>query len=111
MARRFEIASERQKPYLRLIEEIRLTPAGTQFEAAANEAMLRALMNWVAGKAAAAGLAEDRLAALTLAVFGGWLFYLDKRQQGIELELIDHDVMRRDWAARWAEVLDRPAAD
>jgi len=46
LARQFETASERQKPYLRLIEEVRLTPAGRRFEARANETMLNALMQY-----------------------------------------------------------------
>lgn len=109
LARRFELAAGRQEPYLRVIEEVRLTPAGRSFERQANEAMLRALMAWVARKPAAAGLAEARLAALTLDVFGSWLFYLGKRQQGIDLDAISRDVLLDDWASRWSGLLDRPS--
>lgn len=109
IARRFETAGERQKPYLRLIEEVRLTASGRAFEARANAAMLDALMTWVASKPAAAGLGRPRLAALTMSLFGGWLFYLSKRQLGIDLATFEHDVMLEDWAARWAGILDRGA--
>jgi AcrR family transcriptional regulator len=56
LARQFEKAAERQRPYLRLIEEIRLTESGRSFEQQANEAMLAALMNWVSTKPAGAVL-------------------------------------------------------
>lgn len=107
LARQFAAASERQRPYLRLIEEVRLTSAGKAFEARANQEMLRALMKWVATKAAGARLKEPRLAALTMSIFGGWLFYLTKQQQGVELDAVDPEVLLKDWAKRWAMVLDR----
>ena len=106
LARQFEIASERQQPYLRLIEELRLTESGQAFEARANEAMMGALMEWVGTKPGGASLAPSELAALTMSVFGGWLFYLAKRQQGIELKSIKHDGMREGWATLWAGILD-----
>lgn len=107
LARRFELAAERQQPYLRVIEEIRLTASGRAFERQANEAMLQALMEWVARKPAAAGLGKARLAALTLEVFGSWLYYLGKRQQGIDLDALCRDVLLDDWASRWSGLLDR----
>lgn len=106
LGRQFEAATERQRPYLRLIEELRLTESGRQFEAAANDAMLKALTRWIAGKPAGADLADAELASLTMSVFGGWLFYLGKRQQGVELESVDRDVMLRGWATMWAGILD-----
>ena len=109
LARRFEIAAERQQPYLRLIEEIRMTASGRSFERQANDAMLRALMDWVAAKPAAGALQPARLAALTLEVFSGWLFYLSKRQQGIDLALLDRDTLLEDSATRWSGVLDAKA--
>jgi AcrR family transcriptional regulator len=106
LARQFEKAAERQRPYLRLIEEIRLTESGRSFEQQANEAMLAALMNWVSTKPAGAALDAGRLAALTLNIFSGWLFYLVKRQQGIDLAAIDRDTLLEDWARLWSGVLD-----
>jgi hypothetical protein len=106
LARQFETAAERQKPYLRLIEESRLTESGRSFEQRANEAMFEALVNWVATKPAGAALDAERLAALTMNVFGSWLFFLGKRQQGVELAAIDRDALLEDWARTWSEVLD-----
>jgi AcrR family transcriptional regulator len=106
LARQFETAAERQRPYLRLIEEVRLTESGRSFEQQANDEMLHALMNWVATRPAGEGLDSARLAALTMNVFGSWLFYLAKRQQGINLAVVDRDTLLEDWARRWSGVLD-----
>jgi AcrR family transcriptional regulator len=106
LARQFETAAERQKPYLRLIEESRLTESGRSFEQQANEAIFEALVNWVATKRAGAALDAERLAALTMNVFGSWLFFLGKRQQGVELAAIDRDALLEDWARTWSEALD-----
>lgn len=65
-----------------------------------------ALMEWVATKAAARGLDTERLAALTLNVFGSWLYYLTKRQQGVDLAVLDRDTVLEDWATRWSNMLD-----
>lgn len=107
LARQFEKAAQRQKPYLRLIEEARLTKSGRSFERRANDAMLGALMDWAGAKAAARGLAAPRLAALTMQIFGGWLFYLAKRQQDVDLPAIDRDTLLEDWASRWSSLLDQ----
>ncbi len=109
LARQFEKASERQRPYLRLIEEVRLTTSGKAFEEDANREMLGALMDWMSTKAAARGRDKKQLAALTVCVFGGWLFYLTKRNQGVEVPAIERDVLIDEWAALWAGVLDTPA--
>ena len=68
--------------------------------------MLQALMNWAATKPAGAGLNAEHLAALTMNAFGSWLFYLTKRQQGIDLVAIDRDTLLEDWARLWSGVLD-----
>lgn len=107
LARGFEMAAERQKPYLQLIEELRRRPGGLAFETRANETMLAALMDWVATKPAGRDLARERLAALAINTFGGWLFYLTKRQQGVRTDDIDRDILLDDWASRWAGILDR----
>ncbi len=106
LARQFENAAERQKPYLRLIEESRLTESGRSFERRANAAMFEALVNWVATKPAGAALDAQRLAALTMNVFGSWLFFLGKRQQGVDLAAIDRDALLEDWARTWSGLLD-----
>ncbi|MEM7017177.1 MAG: TetR/AcrR family transcriptional regulator [Pseudomonadota bacterium] len=105
LARQFEVAAKRQKPYTRLIEEVRLIDSGKAFEIEANDAMLKALMRWVATKPAGVTLEQQNLAALTMSIFGGWLFYLTKQQQGVELDTVTRDVMLKDWAALWAGIL------
>ena len=107
LARQFETAAERQKPYLRLIEESRLTESGRSFEQQANEAMFAALENWVATKPGGAALDGERRAALTMNVFGSWLFFLAKQQQGVDLAAVDRDALLEDWARMWSAVLDR----
>ncbi len=107
LARQFEKAAQRQRPYLRLIEEARLTESGRSFERRANDAMLRALMEWVGAKPTARRLEARCLAALTMQIFGGWLFYLAKRQQGVDLPAIDRDTLLEDWARRWSSLLDQ----
>ena len=109
LARQFENAAQRQKPYRRLIEEARLTEPGRSFEQRANDAMLRALMDWVGARPMARRLGEKRLAALTMQIFGGWLFYLAKRQQDVDLPAIDRDTLLEDWASRWSVLLERPS--
>jgi AcrR family transcriptional regulator len=106
LARQFEIATERQRPYVRLIEETRLTDFGRSFEQRVSEAMLEALMSWVATKRAGAALDATSLAALTLNVFGSWLFFLTKRRHGIHLAAIDRDTLLDNWARRWSAFLD-----
>ena len=68
--------------------------------------MLDALMGWVGSKPAARGRSKAQLAALTVSVFGGWLFYLIKRYQGVDLPAIARDTMLEEWAALWGSVLD-----
>jgi AcrR family transcriptional regulator len=110
LARQFEVAAERQQPYLRLIEEIRRTASGRAFEQQANDAMLTALMDWVSRKPAAAKLDDEQLAALAMNVFGAWLYYLTKRQQGLDLAVLDRDTLLEGWAATWSTLLDRGPA-
>jgi hypothetical protein len=40
-------------------------------------------------------------------VFGSWLFYLTKRQHGVELAVLDRDTLLEDWASRWSRTLDQ----
>ncbi len=70
--------------------------------------MFEALVNWVATKPAGAALDAERLAALTMNVFGSWLFFLGKRQQGVDLAAIDRDALLEDWARTWSGLLDKP---
>jgi hypothetical protein len=68
--------------------------------------MLHALMEWIATRPAGKELDSGRLAALTMNVFGSWLFYLAKRQQGIDFAALDRDTLLENWAGTWSAVLD-----
>lgn len=107
IAQVYERAGRRQMPYLRLIEEVRRSAEGRGFENQLNRALLDALSGWVATKPAAKGLGVIPLTALTVNVFGAWLFYLTKHQQGVTIDTVDHDVLLDGWASHWAGVLDR----
>lgn len=110
IAQTYESAARRQMPFLRLIEEVRHTEWGADAENRINQDMLRALEDWVAQKTAAHGLKPKELTALTVSVFGGWLFYIAKFQQGVRLEAIDRDTLLARWAAFWAAILDGEGA-
>ena len=106
IARQYEVASRRQSPYLRVIEELRGTEAGRTFEARANQEMFDALCAWVAAKPGAKGRSESEVAALTMSVFGSWLFFTTKQQQGIEFEMLSLETYIKTWAAFWSPMLD-----
>lgn len=106
IAQVYEKASYRQKAYLPLIEEIRRTRFGRKFEQSANQEMLQVLMTWISHKPAAKSLNDKQLAALAMSVFGGWLFYLTKLQQGVTLDDVDRDAMLNGWVDIWSNFLD-----
>lgn len=107
LAQAYEKASRRQAPYLRLIEEFRNTVGGIEAESDVNDEMLQMLMRWVASKPAGRRLKKRRLASLTMCIFGGWLFYMTKMQQGITVPILDRDDLLDTWATTWANVLDQ----
>jgi AcrR family transcriptional regulator len=102
----YEKASARQAPYLRLIEELRRTPEGSELENKVNQDLVKALMDWVSTKPAGTELDDGALAGLTMAIFGGWLFYLTKVQSGVEVDFVNRDDVLEQWASTWARVLD-----
>ena len=108
IALKYEEAMIRQKPFARLIEEVRLLDFGEALQAELDGGMMAALSAWIGGKPAAAGLSGKRRAALVISVFGSWLFYLAQVRQGAEVEAL-RDTLLEDWATRWAAVLDVPA--
>ena len=109
IALQYEASSRRQQPFMRLIDEVRALGIADQYENDINDAMARALAAWIETKPAARGLSDARRAALAVSVFGSWLFYLTKVQQGIALPSVDRDALLEDWADRWAAILDADA--
>ncbi len=106
IALKYEEAMTRQKPFLRLIEEIRLLDFGTDLQDELDAAMMIGLASWISEKPAAKGLSEKQLAALLINVFGGWLFYIYKVQQNVTTDVLDRDTMLDEWATGWATMLD-----
>jgi hypothetical protein len=97
----------RQKPFARLIEEIRLLDFGAELQGELDADMQAGLLAWIGEKPAAKGLSQKQLAALIISVIGGWLFYLHKMQQEVNEDLLDRDSMLDEWATHWASVLDK----
>ena len=106
IALKYEEAMVRQKPFARLIEEIRLLDFGEELQEEIDTGMMIALATWLSGKPAAKGLSQQQIGALLISVFGGWLFYIHKVQQEATPELLNRDTMLDEWATRWAFILD-----
>lgn len=106
IAQIYEKATERQKRFLPLIEELRKTRFGRKHEKSANAEMLQALVKWMSQKPTAKSLSQSQLASLAMVVFGGWLFYLTKLAQGVTLDHFDRDQLINDWADIWSTYLD-----
>ncbi len=105
VALKYEEAMERQKPYARLIEEIRLLDFGEELQEEINADMMISLAAWVSEKAVAKGLSEKQVASLVISVFGGWLFYLSMVRQGANVGPL-RDTLLDEWASRWGSILD-----
>ena len=105
IALKYEEAMNRQRPYARLIEEIRLLDFGTDLQQELDRDMMVALSEWVRSKPAAEELSTKQVAALTFSVFGGWLFFLSMVRHGSPVDAV-RDTLLDDWASRWASILD-----
>ena len=107
VALKYEEAMIRQKPFARLIDEIRLLDFGAELQDELDADMLAGLAAWLSEKPAAKGLSQKQIAALLISVFGGWLFYIFKvQQQDAAVNPLDRDTMLGEWATRWASILD-----
>jgi AcrR family transcriptional regulator len=105
IARSYEEAMIRQRPFARLIEEVRLLDFGADLQNELDGDMLAALVAWIRGKPAAKGLSRKQLSALVITVFGGWLFYLSMVRQGLQVNSL-RDTLLDEWATTWASTLD-----
>ena len=106
VALKYEEAMVRQKPFAQLIEEVRALDFGAALQGELDNDMLLGLAAWIGNKPAARGLSERQIAALLINVFGGWLFYIHKVQQGGAMGALDREGMLKEWASHWAEFLD-----
>jgi len=106
IALKYEEAVIRQKPYARLIEEIRLLDFGADLQGELDADMMRALVTWIRGKPAAKGLSRKQISALAISVFGAWLYYLSMVQRGAAIDPL-RDTLLNEWATLWASNLDK----
>jgi len=106
IALKYEEAMIRQKPFARLIEEIRLLDFGADLQDELDSDMMIGLVTWLSEKPAAKDLSQKQMAALLISVIGGWIFYIFKVQQDVSVDLLDRDTMLDEWATRWASILD-----
>lgn len=104
----YEKASQRQKPLLPLIEEIRRLPMGAKLEQQVNREMLKELVGWLSKKPAATAMSLSQRKSLAMMIFGGWLFYLTKWQQNISIRGLDRSELLHMWADHWSKMLDQP---
>jgi AcrR family transcriptional regulator len=105
IALKYEEAMIRQKPFARLIEEVRLLDFGDDLQNEIDRDMMVGLVAWIRGKQAAKGLSRKQISALVINVIGGWLFYLSKVQQGVTADPL-RDTLLDEWATLWASILD-----
>lgn len=105
IALRYEEAMVRQKPFARLIEEIRLLDFGAEFENELNQDMIAILGAWISDKPAVQKLSQQQTGALLVSIIRGWLFYIHQIQK-VSADLLDRDTMLDEWARHWAQVLD-----
>jgi AcrR family transcriptional regulator len=105
IALKYEEAMIRQKPFARLIEEIRLLDFGADLQDELNTEMMVGLEAWIKVKRAAKGLSDRQVAALIITVIGGWLFYLSLVERGAAVDSL-RGTLLDEWATRWASILD-----
>jgi hypothetical protein len=95
----------RQKPYARLIEEVRLLDFGADLQDELDADMMVGLEAWIKGKPAAKALSRKQRAGLIINVLGGWLFYLSMVERGTTV-LPLRDTLLDQWATLWASILN-----
>jgi AcrR family transcriptional regulator len=105
IARSYEEAMIRQKPFARLIEEVRLLDFGADLQNELDTDMMVALVAWIRGKPAAKGMSRKQQSALVISVLGSWLFYLSMVRQGLPVDSL-RDTLLDEWATDCASILD-----
>jgi AcrR family transcriptional regulator len=105
IALKYEEAMIRQKPFARLIEEVRLLDFGVDLQDELDSDMMVGLVTWIKEKPAASSLSRKQVSALVISVFGSWLFYLSKVNQSVSTDPL-RDTLLDEWATFWASILD-----
>jgi AcrR family transcriptional regulator len=105
IALKYEEAMIRQKPFARLIEEVRLLDFAVDLQDELDSDMMVGLVTWIKEKPAASSLSRKQVSALVISVFGSWLFYLSKVNQSVSTDPL-RDTLLDEWATFWASILD-----
>lgn len=99
-------AAKRQAKVAALIFEVRHLKQIQDVEERVNRDLMEVLVGWLSQKHFARGKSKTELASLAFVIFGGWLFYLSKRESpGLPATMTD-SFMLTEWARFWADVLD-----
>jgi len=110
IAKGYRKAGERQASLAPLLAEIRHMKKIRELEDRVDVDLGGALLDWLARKPCARGMDRERMFALLLMVFGGWLFFLTKRSSAARPPELTDDLMLEQWADFWASVLDQDEA-
>ncbi|UCH84554.1 MAG: TetR/AcrR family transcriptional regulator, partial [Candidatus Latescibacterota bacterium] len=103
-------AAKRQAPLAELIFEVRQLEEIRALETRVSQELLEGITIWLSQKPIAQGKTRNELIALTLTIFGGWLFYVSKRDSAIAPGFTD-GFMLDTWAGFWASTLDNPTRE
>ncbi len=108
IARGYARAMARQAPLAGLIAEIQHLPKIQELQNRVDRDLMQAFNSWLRDKRYADGMSADELDALVLSIFGGWIFYMFKRQHGSEAVEMRDEAMLSLWADLWSRILDQP---
>lgn len=75
----------------------------------ANTRMIDALTEWIAAKPGLEGKSAGAARELTMTVFGGWLFYVSRREEISAFPGFNFESLLNQWADVWAPLLDGEA--
>ena len=73
---------------------------------AANDQLAKALVDWVAEKPAFKRKPRTVATEMAFMIFGGWLFYLSRRDELGDPPLVRSEKLLTRWSEFWAQVLD-----
>ncbi len=92
--------------YLIRVEAAR-KPALKKMIVEANEALLKSLYEWISAKPLLQDAPPETISAHVIMVFGGWLFFLSRRDELSSFQEAQSETMLQQWAQHWAGALDR----
>ena len=105
IALKYEEAMQRQAPYARLIDEIRLLDIGDALQEELDRDMMQGLRTWISEKALARALSGAELDALVINVIGAWLNFNSLAARNEQARAL-RDTVLEQWSSHWAQALD-----